>query len=301
MRPDSLAVIGLGAIGGSLAWQARLAGIEVVTGYSSQRSEGVLAAKAGALTHIEDSPERAVRQAQFVVLATPPAATLELLERIRPHLAPGAFVSDVCSVKRAVIERARETGLSAQFAGAHPLAGTHESGWAAARPDRLKGAVVYVCPTGTAEGDIAARAVMGFWREVLGAEPVLIDAEAHDRQLAWTSHLPQAVASALSSALARHTSTGVSFGSGARDTTRLAGSSPEMWSEIFLQNSRPVQEALKGMEFVLAELRRCLAENDEAGLRTILSEAKAFRGLLDRSGNTDSPRGGSSSSRSPLG
>jgi prephenate dehydrogenase len=185
-------------------------------------------------------------------------------------------------VKREILERARQAGLSAQFAGAHPLAGTHETGWAAARPDRLRGAVVYVCPTGTADGDVAARTVMGFWREVLQAEPVLIDAEAHDRQLAWTSHLPQAVASALALALGRRSLGGISFGTGARDTTRLAASHPEMWSEIFLQNRAPVQEAIAAVEEALAELRRLMAEGDGAALRDRLAEGQEFRRLLDR-------------------
>src|SRR6185295_6620900 len=130
----------------------------------------------------------------------------------------------------------------------HPLAGTHGSGFTAARPDRLRGCIVYVCETGAPGGDRAARRVMSFWEQVLEAQPVLIDPVAHDRQLAWTSHLPQAVASALAKTLADRGLAGVSFGTGARDTTRLAASSPDLWLDILLYNREAIVEAVATTE-----------------------------------------------------
>ncbi len=282
MRPSSLTVIGLGAIGGSLAWQARLAGVPRVVGYSPVRSEGVQAIAATAITDLADTPARAVRGAELVVLAVPPRATLDLIPRLAPSLEPGAVLTDVCSVKAPVIARAREAGLGDRFAGSHPLAGTHASGFAAARPDRLRGCVVYVSETGAPDGHLAARTVMSFWGQVVEAAPVLIDAAAHDRQLAWTSHLPQAVASALAKSLADRGLGGVSFGPGARDTTRLAASSPEMWVDIMLYNRSALDEALGVVGEGLAELRRLLAEGDRAGLQDFLESARRFREGLDR-------------------
>jgi prephenate dehydrogenase len=124
--------------------------------------------------------------------------------------------------------------------------------------------------------------VMGFWREVIEAEPILIDAAAHDRQLAWTSHLPQAVASALAHALAERRLGGVSFGPGARDTTRLAASSPEMWLDILLMNRPALDEALEQTGVALAELRALLASGDATGLERYLAAAREFRRGLDR-------------------
>jgi prephenate dehydrogenase len=178
--------------------------------------------------------------------------------------------------------RAADCGLGDRFAGAHPLAGTHDSGFAAARPDRLRGCVVYVCESPSTEGARAARSVMRFWEDVLEAYPVLISAADHDRQLAWTSHLPQAVASALAKALADRGLGGVSYGTGARDTTRLAASSPEMWLDILLQNGGPVVEALAGIEDRLGELRRLIEARDRAGLERYLETAREFRRGLDR-------------------
>jgi prephenate dehydrogenase len=282
VRPSSLAVIGLGAIGGSLAWQARLAGVSRVVGFSPSRADGVQALRASAITELADSAPRAMRDAELVVLAVPARATLDLIGRLRPSLETGALLTDVCSVKGPVVASANAAGLGERFAGAHPLAGTHASGFAAARPDRLRGCVVYVCETGAPGGDRAARAVMHFWEAVLEAQPVLIDASAHDRQLAWTSHLPQAVASALAKALADRGLTGLSFGTGARDTTRLAASSPEMWLDILLYNRAAVAEALESAESSLAELRRLVAAGDADGLRRYLAVAQQFREGLDR-------------------
>jgi prephenate dehydrogenase len=282
VRPSSLTVIGLGAIGGSLAWQARLAGVPRVVGVSASRAEGVQALQASAITELADSPAKAVRGAELVVLAVPAQATLELIGRLHSSLESGALLTDVCSVKSPVLARATAEGLGDRFAGGHPLAGTHGSGFAAARPDRLRGCVVYVCETGTPGGDQAARRVMSFWEQVLEAQPVLIDAATHDRQLAWTSHLPQAVASALAKALGDRGLAGVSFGTGARDTTRLAASSPDIWIDILLYNRAAVAEALEATEHNLTRLRSLIAAGDADGLRAYLAAAQRFREGLDR-------------------
>ena len=282
MLPASLAVIGLGAIGGSLAWQARLRGVPRVVGYSPLAAEGVLALKAGAVTALADTPRRAVAGSDLIVLAVPPNVTLELITLLAAHLDRGAVLTDVCSVKAAVIERAVVSGVGDNFAGAHPLAGTHESGFESARPDRLRGCVTYICESGTARGHLAAQRVAGFWERTLEAAPILISAVAHDRQLAWTSHLPQAVAYALARTLANQGLAGVSYGSGAKDTTRLAASSPEMWLDVFSLNAVPVTEALRLMEGALAELRHSLERRDVEALEAYLESAQAFRRALDR-------------------
>jgi prephenate dehydrogenase len=282
MRPSSLAVIGLGAIGGSLAWQSRLAGVARVVGYSPSPAEGVQALKAAAITELADSPTRAVEGAELAVLAVPPQATLDLLAPIAAALDPAAILTDVCSIKAPVVQRAITAGVGDRFAGSHPLAGTHETGFASARPERFQGCVVYICETGAAQGHRAAGLVAGFWEETLDAAPVLIDAEAHDRQLAWTSHLPQAVAFALAKVLSDQQLGGVSYGSGARDTLRLAASSPEMWVEILRYNRKPIAEALARTEAGLAELRRLIEMEDAGALQQYLEAAQLFRRGIER-------------------
>jgi prephenate dehydrogenase len=279
VKPETLAVLGLGAIGGSVAWQARLAGVPRVIGFAPDAVDGALALKSAALTDLADTPARAVREADLVVLAAPPGATLELLGRIGAWLPARALVTDVTSVKVAIMAAAEAAGLSDRFAGSHPLAGTHVSGFSAARPDLFRGAVVYVTPV--AGGDPRPlREVMDFWSGTLGAEPVQMEAMAHDQQLAWTSHLPQAAASALAAALAR--CQGVSFGTGARDTTRLAASSAPLWTELFRMNRGEITKALQSLESELARLRGLITATDAAPLRDFLERARAFRQGLDR-------------------
>jgi prephenate dehydrogenase len=258
------------------------AGVPRVVGFSRAPGDVIEALKRGAITAAADSPDQAARSAELVVLATPPHSTAELIGRASRWLAPGAILTDVASIKAPVMAAARTAGLDDRFAGAHPLAGTHGSGFGAARPDLFNGAVVYVCPTGSAGGDQVARTVASFWARVTGALPVTIDAAAHDAQLAWTSHLPQAVSSALAVALGRRALGGVSFGPGGRDTTRLAASDPDLWADILLSNAGPVSDALTSAGEALGQLRDLLNRGDAAGLRAFLSEGTVFRRGLDR-------------------
>jgi len=279
MRPDTLTVIGLGAIGGSIAWQARRAGVRRVIGYADRPADGHRALKAGAISDLADTLAKAVRDTELVVLAAPPEANLALVARLAPRLPAAAFISDVGSVKAPMLDAAEKAGLAERFAGGHPMAGAEWAGFDGARPDRFRGAVVYVCPTG-AGGERAAREVMDFWEGCLEAQPVLIDARAHDRQLAWTSHLPQAVASTLAVSLHTSGSAGATFGPGARSATQLAAGSPGLWTEIFLQNAEALDQALAGTVGQLERLRELVARGDRAGLLEFLEEGAGFRRRL---------------------
>jgi prephenate dehydrogenase len=275
VRPHTLGIVGLGAIGGSLARQAKLAGVATVVGWSPEPSERVAAVRQGAL---DDAPARAAdvaRAADLLVLAAPPAANLTQLENLAIHLRAGALVTDVGSVKRAIVALAERLGLASRFAGSHPLAGTHRRGFEASRGDLFRGAVVYVTPC--AGGDGAAREIAHFWETVLGAHPVTTGAAPHDAQLAATSHVPQVVASLLAHFLARQTPTGASFGPGALDTTRLAASDPCLWTEILLMNRDEVLPALRALEEPLGAVERALEAGDGPALTAWLTQAADWR------------------------
>ena len=280
VRPHTLGLIGLGAIGGSLARQAKLAGVRTVVGWSPEPSERVAAVQQGAL---DDAPPRAAdvaRVADLLALAAPPAANLAQLEALTPHLPAGALVTDVGSVKRAIVTLAERLGLAARFAGSHPLAGTHRRGFEASRADLFRGVVVYVTPCTAGEG--AAREIAHFWEGVLGAHPVTLDAARHDAQLAATSHVPQVVASLLAHFLARQTPPGASFGPGALDTTRLAASDPCLWTEILLMNRDEVLPALRALEEPLGAVERALEAGDGPALTAWLTRAADWRRRVDQ-------------------
>jgi len=279
VRPSTLGIIGLGAIGGSLALEAKRAGIATVLGWSPDPAERAAAAQQRA---IDDAPPRAAdvaRAAELLVLAAPPAANLALLDTLHPHVPAGAVVTDVGSVKRAIVARAQEVGLGSRFAGGHPLAGTHARGFGAARLGLFTHAVVYITPTRDGEG--AAREIAHFWESVLDAHPVMIDAARHDCQLAVTSHLPQAVASLLAHYLAEASPPGASFGPGARGATRLAASDATLWTEIFLMNRDQLLPALRALEEPLGQLERALEAGDAAALTSWLTQAADWRRRLD--------------------
>jgi len=279
VRPSTLGILGLGAIGGSLALQAKRAGIATVLGWSPDPAERATAAQHRA---IDDAPPRAAdvaRAVELLILAAPPAANLALLDALQPHVAAGVVITDVGSVKRAIVARAQELGLGSRFAGGHPLAGTHARGFAAARLGLFTDAVVYVTPT--RDGDGAAREVAHFWESVLEAHPVMIDAAQHDCQVALTSHLPQAVASLLANYLADASPPGASFGPGARDATRLAASDATLWTEIFLMNRDQLLPALRALEEPLGQLERALEAGDAAALTSWLARAADWRRRLD--------------------
>lgn len=279
MRPSKLGIIGLGAIGGSIALQAKRAGIATVLGWSPDPAERVAAAQHGAL---DDTPPRAAdvaRAAELLVLAAPPGANLNLLDALHDQLAPAALVTDVGSVKRQIVARAQTLGLGPRFAGGHPLAGTHEHGFGAARLGLFHRAVVYITPT--RDGDAAAREIAHFWSDAMEAHPVTIDAAAHDRQLATTSHVPQVVGSLLAAFLARSAPPGATIGPGARDTTRLAASEPALWTEILLLNRDELLPALRSLEAPLGEVERALETGDAPALTAWLARAAEWRRRVD--------------------
>jgi len=281
VRPSRLGILGLGAIGGSVARQAKLAGVATVVGWSPEPSERVAAVKQGAL---DDAPAKAAdvaRVADLLVLAAPPAANLAQLEALAPHLPAAALVTDVGSVKRAIVALAERLGLGARFAGSHPLAGSHRRGFEASRGDLFRGAVVYVTPCTGGGGDGAAREISHFWETVLGAHAVTLDAARHDAQVAATSHVPQVVASLLAYFLARHTPPGASLGPGALDTTRLAASDSALWTEILLMNRDEVLPALRALEEPLGAVERALEAGDGPALAAWLTRAAEWRRRVD--------------------
>ena len=268
--------MGLGAIGGSVARRAAAEGIDRIIGFSRHRPDAIAAAKAGAITDVATTLDQAVRGAEFIVLAASPGSNLDLLSEVAKRTAGrGTILTDVSSVKRPITERAVELGVQTRFAGSHPLAGTHASGFEASTTNLLTEALVYVTPV--RDGERAHDEVVDFWERTMRAHPVTIAAEQHDQLLAWTSHLPQSVASALAVAMAERGPRGATFGPGARSTTRLAASSSDMWTDVLMQNRDPMLRALDGLAKAQGELRDALEEKDEGRLRAWLERGAQWR------------------------
>jgi prephenate dehydrogenase len=154
------------------------------------------------------------------------------------------------------------------------MTGDHRSGWDASRTGLFRGAPVFLCPTHESHTD-AVNAATAVWRS-LGARPECLSARRHDEKLAWTSHLPHMVSASLALALANAGVDRTVLGPGGRDTTRLAGSSPEMWTAIAMENASAIAEALKQAEQEMADLRASLERADEDELRARFENARAW-------------------------
>jgi prephenate dehydrogenase len=282
-----VAIIGLGLMGGSLALALRrLPAPPHVTASTADAADLDRALELGIVDDAAPDPAAVLPEADLVVYATPVGATLELLGAHRELFAGDAVLTDLGSVKRPVVSRARALGLAPRFVGGHPMAGSHRSGLAAARGGLYDGARVWLTPatapgTAGAPGDPAAASaaldrVAALWRG-LGAHPAVTTAEEHDRLMAWASHLPQLAASALAGALSRAGVARSDLGPGGADATRIAASSPALWADILLHNADLLRRPLEELRGVLAELAAALERGDHELREALLARASAWR------------------------
>ncbi|HEX9108407.1 MAG TPA: prephenate dehydrogenase/arogenate dehydrogenase family protein [Longimicrobiales bacterium] len=268
-------IIGLGLVGGSIARALRALSNPPEIAASSLDAEELQHAVDEGVVQRAGTPERVASTCEFLIYATPPRVTLELLSAHAPRWREDAVITDVASVKRPVLARARELGLAWRFVGSHPMAGNEKAGFSAARADLFAGARVWLTPLGS-EGESAARTAEGVWR-AMGAHPMRISAEKHDRLVAWTSHLPQLAASALASALAASGYSAEALGPGGRDATRLAASPAALWEEILLANADMLEDPLLALEGALGKLVEAVRSGDAAAIREIFENGAAWR------------------------
>ncbi|MGK7311476.1 MAG: prephenate dehydrogenase [Candidatus Longimicrobiales bacterium M2_2A_002] len=265
---STVGIVGLGLVGGSLARDLAAAGWRVL-GADRDPATTRRARAAGIVAGPIDPGA-----VDLLVLAVPVRAAAGWLRTLADAVAPTAVLTDVGSTKRAVVEAAGTAGLGARFVGSHPLAGDHRSGWAASRTGLFNDAVVWLTPAPETDAGAVA-AVESLWRAV-GGHPRRITAEDHDRLLARISHLPQVAATALAGTLARAGIEAAQLGPGGRDTTRLAGSDPDMWTDILIENGDEVGPALDALIAGLTRLRRAIHGLDDATLRSLLDEARSW-------------------------
>jgi prephenate dehydrogenase len=279
---ERCAVVGVGLIGGSLAWAARRAGtVGEVVGVG--RSEANLAtARRMGIVDRTTTELAAIGPVDLAVLAVPVRSTAAIAQALRPHLKAGTVVTDVGSVKGAIVESLEPICLpDCPFVGTHPIAGSERSGAAAAQADLFEGSRCVVTPTAQTDAD-AQRRIEDLWRGV-GAEIVVMSAEQHDRTLAWTSHLVHAISYALAKSAGDNVADLVGFaGPSLRDATRVAASSPALWRDIFFSNTAAVLDTIDGFQAELQGLRDAIESGDEAELMKRLDRAGAARALIEK-------------------
>jgi len=275
---ERAAIVGVGLIGGSLALAARAAGlIGEVFGLGRSAANLDVARQRGIIDHAVQDPA-AIGPVDLVVLAVPVRSTARMAAALLPHLRPGTVVTDVGSVKGEVVAQC-EAALPADrpFVGGHPIAGSERAGAAAADAGLFRGAPCVLTPTARTDATALA-AVRALW-EGGGARVSEMTPAAHDRALAWVSHLPHVVAYALVGALAGADGQLAALAGGSwRDATRVAASPAELWRDIFLANREAVLAATDAFGAEVARLRAALAAGDEPALLALLERAVAARG-----------------------
>jgi prephenate dehydrogenase len=255
-------IVGTGLIGASVGLASKAAGF-LTTGFDPNPKHAAEARAIGAVDGLLGSAGEVLAQTDIVVIAAPLLATLGLLESF-PAASPARLVMDVASVKVPVMSAAASLG---NFVGGHPIAGSERSGPAAARADLFAGRPwALVSPRLDAPLELAQTFV-----SALGARPLPIDAERHDAVLAFTSHLPQLIATALGVGLARRLDDPAVpdlCGPGIRSMTRLAASAWDVWSGVLEANAAALTQEVRDF----TEILRGVAEALESGDSQVLAD-----------------------------
>jgi prephenate dehydrogenase len=271
---DTVAIVGVGLLGGSLGLalrERRLA--QKIVGVGRRQTSLDAARKVGAIDHGVTNLANGVGDAQLIIIATPVDSIAERVIQAAAVCPATSLITDVGSTKEAIVA-AVDAGLAGRrsgprFVGSHPLAGDHRTGPEHARADLFEGRTVVVTPTELTR-TAAVTEVVGFW-QALGANVQQMTPAQHDTALALTSHMPHlaavATAAATPSEFLNLTATGW------RDTTRVAGGDPNLWLAILAANRQHVLDGLDMLGQIIGNLRESLEQGDNESLLSILEAA----------------------------
>ncbi|MDB4910246.1 MAG: prephenate dehydrogenase [Gemmatimonadetes bacterium] len=272
MKLPNVTVIGLGCIGGSFMKAITPTGGGFARGWSTSPEDGAMA-RALDFDVGDGTLEESMRDANLVLIAVPVQAIAEVAS-VAVHAAPTDAAIVHCGGVQSSDALKLDEATRARVIGAHPLAGSHDSGFGAARADLFQGCTVSI--ESRASDDV--RSWMNWlWTHVGAARLEYRTAEEHDGMMAWVSHLPQLASTALAATFAAEQIDPDSVGPGARDTTRLAASAFEQWSSLVQAQPAALDAALTKLEHNVASIREALARGDQRALRKLWDSAREWR------------------------
>lgn len=274
MTDSTIAFIGLGLIGGSIARALKKSRPDIrIMAYMRSREKLEQAKKDGVVDVILDGIDEHLRECDLIFLCTPVEYNAEYLSAIRPYLKDGALITDVGSTKSGIHEEIRRQGLESVFVGGHPMAGSEKTGYGNSNDHLLENAYYIVTPpegagAGSSAGSPDPHEAPNVGRivavaQAIGAIPLILDYREHDRIVAAISHLPHLIASSLVNLVRDHDNEDgimkqVAAG-GFKDITRIASSSPEMWEQICMTNVEPIacilEDYIGSLNRILREIR----------------------------------------------
>lgn len=280
IKKPKIAIIGVGLLGGSLALALKKhKGIQLV-GWNHRAASRKKAAR---LLPVAASFEKAVKDADVIVLCSHSATMGPVLRELAPRVRPDALIMDISSVKGEVAGEAKGiTGMSRHFVPCHPMAGKEKSGPGHADKELYRGKYVFITPLPGNSRQLIQRAVQ-FWKKT-GALPVVTDPVVHDKAVALTSHLPHLLASAMMALYSKQGSrasvTLKAVGSGFRDFTRIAAGNPAMWRDIVEMNAGAIRQYLFQYRRQLAVLEKNLKKGKGRFWFSFFDKARASRKKL---------------------
>ena len=276
MQFDKVTIVGLGLIGGSLAWALRESGeVRTVCGVDSDPGSVEYAVEAGIIDEGSTDAAEAVSGAEVIVAATFVGSISDTVRALIPHADDGALITDVGSVKAGIVREI--DGFIPErldFVGGHPIAGTENSGVRNAVLGLFSGKRLILTPTAKTP-EAAREKVSALWK-LAGSDVHEMDPDSHDRVFGLVSHLPHAAAYALVDAIlsSDDPDTLLDFaGGGLRDYTRVASSSPDMWADIMTANRDNVLGALRQLKASLSNIESALEKGDREALLRIFNAA----------------------------
>jgi cyclohexadieny/prephenate dehydrogenase len=292
---DRVALIGLGLIASSMGHAMKKWGLAGhIAGYAQSEATREAAREIGFCDSVHDTAAAAVKDADLVVLAVPVGAMGAVAAEIAPHLKAGATLTDVGSVKQAVVDAvAPHVPAGVHFIPGHPLAGTEHSGPRSGFATLFENRWCILTPAAGADPEVVAR-LRTFW-EGMGANVDLMDAPHHDLVLAVTSHTPHLIAYTMvgvADHLRRVTESEVVkySAAGFRDFTRIAASDPTMWRDVFLTNKEATLDILGRFTEELFVLQRAIRMGDGQALFDYFTRTRAIRrGIIEAGQDTAAP------------
>ncbi|MEN2986053.1 MAG: prephenate dehydrogenase/arogenate dehydrogenase family protein [Thermodesulfovibrionaceae bacterium] len=278
---NTVLVVGVGLIGGSLALALKEKKItKTVIGYSRNIERLKKAVTKGIIDDFTDALDK-TSQADLVVLATPVSVFEALISQMRDYIKKDTIIIDVGSVKGSIVEKIeRLLPSEVYFVGTHPIAGSEKTGFEYARADLFINSKVIITPTDKTAMS-ALEKVTQMWKHI-GADVEFMSPEQHDRVYALVSHLPHLLSYCLVETVAQFDKFFINYaGSGFRDITRVAKSSPELWSDIFITNRENILNFLEMFTNKLKQMRDLILKENITQLKAFLESARKLRESID--------------------
>jgi len=276
-----ISVVGAGLIGGSVLLASKKRGVsETFSCWSHSPSTLSFWSNLG-WVNVHTSLENSVKDADLVVIATPVDKISETFVKISPFLKKGALVTDVGSVKGAVLTASSVLPPVVHFIGSHPMAGSEKAGAKNADADLFDKRFCFITPSSKNQSE-SLKKLEGFWQS-LGSKTFICSAEKHDEIVAAISHTPHASAAALILAVKNLPGFNqAAVGAGLKDSTRIAAGEENLWVGILLANAHSVAQGLKEVENQTKVLRMAIENGDAQTLSKILESARIARQSLDQ-------------------